>query len=158
MGRRPSSWKFPVRWRNTGPTHAGRHRARISGDEFSSTGRSRVVPQVDAEYPRTTPRSAYLGAALGGLQPDRGGHRRLRAFELRSDLPEARIGGGVRLHVRTGKLTEARGLLDFWRNPGSRLYSLEPLDTLAREVSKAERHEDALALFAVIQKELPGPE
>lgn len=77
-----------------------------------------------------------------------------RALELRSDLPDARI--GVRGHIRAGKLNDARALLDFMEKPGAaQPYSLEPLDTLAREFQKAERHEEALGLFAVIQKELP---
>jgi len=99
---------------------------------------------------------AYLGAVLERFaQLDEATAAYTRAYELRADLPEARI-GVARGYLRSGKLTEARGLLDFLEKPGaSQLYSLEPLDTLAREYQKAERHEDALALFAIIQKELP---
>lgn len=108
------------------------------------------------KYPDNAKVHAYLGAALERFgQTEEATAAYTRAFELRSDLPEARI-GVARGYMRTGKLTEARGLLDFLEKPGaSQLYSLEPLDTLAREFQKAERHEDALALFAVIQKELP---
>ena len=99
---------------------------------------------------------AYLGAVLerfGQLEEATASYT--RAFELRPDMPDARI-GVARGHIRSGKLTEARAMLDFMEKPGAgQLYALEPLDTLARAFQKVERHEDALALFAVIQKELP---
>lgn len=99
---------------------------------------------------------AYLGAVLERFaQLEEATAAYTRAYELRADLPEARI-GVARGAMRSGQLTEARGLLDFLEKPGaSQLYSLEPLDVLAREFQKAERHEEALALFAIIQKELP---
>ena len=47
-------------------------------------------------------------------------------------------------------------LLDFLEKPGaSQLYSLEPLDTLARAYQNANRHDDALGIFEILQKELP---
>jgi len=99
---------------------------------------------------------AYLGTVLERFgQQDEATACYQRAFELRPDLPEARIGVARGL-MQAGKLTEARALLDFMEKPGAaQLYSLEPLDTLARACQRAERHEEALALFAVIQRELP---
>ena len=99
---------------------------------------------------------AYLGAALAHLgQLDESEKHFARALALRSDLPEARVGMAAG-HVRAGKLDDARRLLDFLEKPGSsRLYSLEPLDKLARAYQKANRHDDALAIFATLQKELP---
>ncbi len=99
---------------------------------------------------------AYLGAVLERFgQVDEATASYTRAFELRPDMPDARI-GVARGHIRSGKLDDARALLDFMEKPGAaQLYALEPLDTLARAFQRAERHEDALALFTVIQKELP---
>lgn len=99
---------------------------------------------------------AYLGAVLERFgQVDEAATAYTRAFQLRPDLPEARI-GVAREHLRAGRLAEAQGLLDFLEKPGAaQLYSLEPIDTLARAFQKAERHEEALALFAIIQRELP---
>jgi tetratricopeptide (TPR) repeat protein len=109
------------------------------------------------KYPDNAKVHAYLGSAMEHFgQQDEATACYQHAFELRSDLPEARI-GVARGHIQAGKLTEARALLDFLEKPGaSQLYSLEPLDTLARANQSAERHEEALALFAIIQKELPN--
>lgn len=99
---------------------------------------------------------AYLGAALEqiGENADAEGHY-ARALELRPDMPEARA-GLARARIRSGKLDEARALLDFMEKPGaSQLYSLEPVDALARAYQGAGRHEEALSVFAIIQKELP---
>lgn len=99
---------------------------------------------------------AYLGAVLERFaQLDEADAAYARAFQLRPDLPEARI-GVARGHLRAGRLAEARPLLDFLEKPGAaQLYSLEPLDTLARALQKAGQHETALELFAIIQRELP---
>jgi tetratricopeptide (TPR) repeat protein len=99
---------------------------------------------------------AYLGAALEHFgQLDEANGCFVRALELRPDLPEARI-GVARGQMRAGRLDEARRLLDFLEKPGaSQLYPLEPLDTLARAYQNANRHDDALALFASLQNELP---
>ena len=108
------------------------------------------------KYPDNAKVHSYLGAVMERFgQSDEATASYTRAFELRPDMPDARI-GVARGYIRSGKLAEARALLDFMEKPGAaQLYSLEPLDTLAREYQKAERHEDALALFAIIQKELP---
>ena len=108
------------------------------------------------KYPDNAKVHAYLGAVMERFgKADEATASYSRAFELRPDMPDARI-GVARGYIRSGKLTEARALLDFMEKPGAaQLYSLEPLDTLAREYQKAERHEDALVLFAIIQKELP---
>jgi len=99
---------------------------------------------------------AYLGTVLehfGRLEDANGCYT--RAFELRPDLPEARV-GVARSCIRRQRREEARKLLDFLEKPGaSQLYSLEPLETLARAYQNANQHDDALALLAVIQKELP---
>ena len=99
---------------------------------------------------------AYLGAALAHLgKLDEAAPCYARALELRPDLPEARAGVAL-ARIRTGKLEEARALLDFLEKPGaSKLYSLEPLDQLARAYQTANRHDDALSVFAALLKELP---
>ncbi len=99
---------------------------------------------------------AYLGAAMEHFgQLDEAGGCYARAFALRPDLPEARV-GVARVHISAGRLDDAHKLLDFLEKPGaSQLYSLEPLDTLARAYQNANRHDDALAIFAGLQKELP---
>jgi Flp pilus assembly protein TadD len=108
------------------------------------------------KYPDNAKVHAYLGAALehfGQLEEANAAYA--RALALRADLPEARVGVACG-HIRAGNLDAARTLLDFLEKPGAaQLYSLEPLDTLARAFQGATRHEDALALFAQIQRELP---
>ena len=79
-----------------------------------------------------------------------------RALELRSDLPEARIGVAERL-LRQQKLDEARQLLDFLEKPGAgQLYSLVALEHLGMAYQKAERHREALELFGRLLAELPS--
>jgi len=99
---------------------------------------------------------AYLGAALAHIgKLDEAKPFYVRALELRPDLPEARIGVAL-AHIREGKLDDARKLLDFLEQPGaSKLYSLEGLDKLARAYQNASRHDEALEIFSVIQRELP---
>lgn len=108
------------------------------------------------KFPDNAKIHAYLGASLERFgKRDEATEAYQRAFELRPDLPEARI-GVARGHIVAGKLVDARRLLDFMEKPGAaQLYSLEPIDTLARAFQAAGQHEEALALFAVIQRELP---
>lgn len=78
-----------------------------------------------------------------------------RAYELRPDSPEARLGraGGL---IRAGKLSEARALLDFLETPGAaKTYPVEPLYQLALAYQNANQHKAALELFAVMQREQP---
>ncbi|TAL05226.1 MAG: tetratricopeptide repeat protein [Verrucomicrobia bacterium] len=109
-----------------------------------------------AKFPDHAKVQAYLGAALSHLGKVKDAEPFFaHALELRPDLPEARI-GVARSHLRAGKLDEARALLDFLEKPGaSQLYSLEPLETLARAYQYAGRHAAALTVFAALLKELP---
>lgn len=78
-----------------------------------------------------------------------------RALALRPDLPEARAGAAL-LHIRAGRLDEARPLLDFLEKPGAvQLYSLVPLEELARAYQRANRHRDALDLFRKLLDAIP---
>jgi tetratricopeptide (TPR) repeat protein len=108
------------------------------------------------KFPENAKVLAYLGAAvehLGNLPEAEAFYE--RALRLRPDMPEARIGVASGC-IRAGRPDEARVLLDFLEKPGaSQLYTLEPIDRLARAYQNANRHDDALVLFAVIQKELP---
>jgi tetratricopeptide (TPR) repeat protein len=99
---------------------------------------------------------AYLGAALEHLGQFDESHKYFaRALALRPDLPEARIGVAM-ANIRAGRPDDARKLLDFMEKAGSsQLYSLAPLDMLARAYQTANRHDDALAVFAILQEELP---
>jgi tetratricopeptide (TPR) repeat protein len=100
---------------------------------------------------------AYLGAALehvGNLAQAAAYYA--RAFALRPDLPEARI-GVAKGHIRAGRLDEARPLLDFLEKPGAaQLYSLAPLETLAIAFQQAGRHTEALDLFGKLLAALPN--
>lgn len=109
------------------------------------------------KFPDNAKVQAYLGASLVHLgKPEEAVVHYQRALALRPDLPEARIGVAQDL-VRNGKLDEARQLLDFLEKPGaSQLYQLEPLNQLAQGYQRAQRHEDALKLFEILQKELPS--
>lgn len=79
-----------------------------------------------------------------------------RAVKLRADLPEARAGLALG-HIRDGRLDEARAMLDFLEKPGaSKLYPLEPLNTLAKACQEANRHDVALSLFAILLREVPS--
>ena len=109
-----------------------------------------------AKFPDNAKVQAFLGAAmthLGKLSEAEPYFE--RALALRPDLPEARVGVAM-AHIRAGRLDEARKLLDHLEQPGaSKLYSFEPLDSLARAYQNANRHDDALAIFTIIQQELP---
>jgi tetratricopeptide (TPR) repeat protein len=99
---------------------------------------------------------AYLGAAMERFQKhEEAATFYRRALELRSDLPEARV-GVARQDMRAGRLNEAHSLLDFLEKPGAaQLYSLEPLETLGHAYQKQNRHEEAMAIFAKLQEALP---
>lgn len=108
------------------------------------------------KFPDNAKIHAYLGAAMTHLGKVREAAPFFaRALELRPDLPEARTGVAL-AHIQDSKLDAARSLLDFLEKTGSsKLYSLEPLDTLARAYQEANRHDDALSIFTFILKELP---
>jgi tetratricopeptide (TPR) repeat protein len=109
-----------------------------------------------AQYSDNAKLIAYLGAAHEHLgQRDQAWEFFKRALALRPDLPEARV-GVARGHLRCGQLDEARKLLDFLEQPGAaQLYSLEPLESLARAYQGAGRHAEALDLFQKILQALP---
>ena len=99
---------------------------------------------------------AYLGVVLEALgQFDDAATAFQRAFELRPDMPEARVGVS-HVHLRAKRLDDAWALLDFLEKPGaSQLYSLEPIETLALALQADGRHEEALRLFAHLLAEIP---
>lgn len=107
-------------------------------------------------FPDNAKVHAHLGAVLDHLgQAGEAAECYLRALELRPDLPEARV-GVAQAHIRARRLDEARALLDFLEKPGAaQLYSLAPLETLARALQEAGRHEDALQLFGHLIAGLP---
>jgi tetratricopeptide (TPR) repeat protein len=100
---------------------------------------------------------AYLGAILVRLgRLDEATPRFERALALRPDLPEARV-GVAEARMRAGRPDEARPLLDFLEKPGAaQLYSLAPLETLARSFQQARRHQEALDLLAKLIEALPS--
>jgi tetratricopeptide (TPR) repeat protein len=107
-------------------------------------------------FPHNAHIEAHLGAALEvlGQRAEAMQHYK-NALSLRPDLPEARI-GVARAHQHEGQLDEARKLLDFLEKPGaSQLYSLQPLETLARAYQNVGQHNAALELFGKLQSELP---
>jgi len=108
------------------------------------------------KFPDNAKVHAYLGAAMEHIgQPDQAADAYRRALALRPDLPEARV-GVAKGYIRSGQLGEARKLLDFLEKSGaSQLYSLEPLEMLARAYQSVERHQEALDLFGKIVAELP---
>ena len=79
-----------------------------------------------------------------------------RAWELRPDLPSARVAMAYQA-MNAGKLDEARRLLEFLLVRGAgRSYSLSPVETLARCYQKAGNHTEALKLLAHLIAELPA--
>ena len=109
------------------------------------------------KFPDNAKVHAYLGAIAEHLgQYTDAAHYYGRSLELRSDLPEARVGVATG-HMRSNQLDAARKLLDFLEKDGAaQLYSLEPLERLALAYQKAGQHESALELFHHLQKELPA--
>jgi len=99
---------------------------------------------------------AYLGSALNGM--GQVGEARAyfqRAFELRPDLPEARVGLAYD-HMRSGRLDEARQMLDFLEKPGAvQLYSLESVESLADAYARVGKRTEALELYRVLLDALP---
>lgn len=91
---------------------------------------------------------AYLGETLleQGAVPESDTAYR-RAFELKPDLPAARL-GMAQIHLRARQLDDARRMLDFMEQPGAEeLGSLAPLETLAVAFQDAGRHKEALELL-----------
>ncbi len=109
------------------------------------------------KFPDNARVQVYLGATLTNLGKAREGEPFFeRAFQLRPDLPEARI-GIARTHIRAKRLDEARALLDFMEKPGAaQLYSLAPLEQLAIAYQAAGCHLQALELFRHLLAELPA--
>ena len=107
------------------------------------------------------PKNAELNAALAShleqvAQYDEAVKLYQSAFELRPDLPQARI-PIARQRMRAGDLDEARKLLEFLLARGAaQMYSLAPLEDLAHCYQKARRHADALKLCEHIVAELPA--
>jgi len=108
------------------------------------------------KFPDNAKVHAYLGASLEHFgKLDEAAAMFRRALELRPDLPEARTGVAM-AQIRAGQLDEAHKLLDYLEKPGAaQLYVLEPLNKLAQAFQQVNRHDDALKLFAVLQRELP---
>lgn len=108
------------------------------------------------KFPDNAKVQAYLGSALDHMgRRDQAVEFYKRALELRSDLPEARV-GLARGYIRAGQLGEARRMLDFLEKSGSaQLYSLEPLETLAYAYQNRGEHREALDLFEKLLQELP---
>ena len=111
---------------------------------------------MHAKFPDDANVQAYLGVIcehLGRL--DEALPYFKRAFELRPDLPDARV-GVAEGHIRADRLDEARPLLDFLEKPGAAAHhSLAPLETLALGFQKAGRHTEALDLFKKLLTALP---
>jgi tetratricopeptide (TPR) repeat protein len=109
-----------------------------------------------AKFPDNAKIFAYLASAQEHLgRRDEADTLYQRALELRPDMPEARV-GVARGYMRAGRLDDARKMLDFLEKPGAaQLYSLEPLETLARAFQRANRHDEALDLFEKLLAELP---
>src|SRR5258708_3215059 len=103
---------------------------------------------ISEKYADNAKVQSYLGAALEHVgKPTLAADYYARAFKLRPDLPEARL-GVARAEIREGRLDEARKLLDFLEKSGAaQLYSLEPLERLAVAYQNAGRHTAALELF-----------
>jgi tetratricopeptide (TPR) repeat protein len=79
-----------------------------------------------------------------------------RALELRPDMPEAKV-GVAESHIRAGRLTEARRLLDYLESPGAeQLYSMEPLEYLANTYYTRGSHKEALELFQRLLVAIPA--
>lgn len=80
------------------------------------------------------------------------------ALDLDPELPEARVGVALR-KMAEGDLDEAQELLDFLMEPGAgRQHSLVPLDTLAGNLQRLGRHEEALDVAGVLMREIPSLE
>jgi tetratricopeptide (TPR) repeat protein len=112
--------------------------------------------EIEVKFSQSAKLLAYLGmaTAVKGMAEESAKYFH-RAFELRPDLPEARI-GIAREHIRLGRLNEARQMLDFLEKPGAgQLYSLEPLETLANAYQRAAKAEPALELFQCLLTALP---
>ena len=109
-----------------------------------------------SQYPDNANVLLYLGKASEHFgQAGKAAEYFTRALALRPDLPELRIAAADNLR-RQGKLDEARALLDFLVEPGAaRLHSAAPLELLANAYQAAKRHEDALALYQVVLREVP---
>lgn len=77
------------------------------------------------------------------------------AYELRPDLPEARVGIAFQKMIE-GELEDARELLDFLLQPGAgQVYSLRPLETLASLYQSRREYLNALEIHRHLLAEFP---
>ena len=77
------------------------------------------------------------------------------ALDLDSTLPQARA-GVAQQKMASGKLDEARKLLDFLMAPGAaERYSLAPLYSLTGSLQQAGRHDEALKIAQILLREIP---
>jgi len=123
------------------------HQALLNYHEFEQA--AAFAQSMRESYPTNATIFAYLGAAQAHFGKDEEAAKDFaRALELRPDLPEARVGVAA-AKMRAGEVDEARKLLDFLEQPGAaQLYSLAPLEDLAYAFQRANRHTEALDLFA----------
>jgi len=131
------------------------HRELMKFHEFDEAASFRQ--KATGQFPASAQLQADFAEAL--VHFGRGGEAAAyfeRAHSLRPDLPAARIGVAY-IRMRTGRLDEARKLLDFLEKPGAaQLYTLEPLEDLGLALQQAGRHEEALALFAKLLEAFPN--
>jgi tetratricopeptide (TPR) repeat protein len=135
-------------------TAIGVHRQLLEFHQLPQAAEFRQL--MVTQFPDNAKLFAYLGAAHAHLgQLNEAAEFYNKALALRPDLPEARI-GVAKSYIRGNRLDEARTLLDFLEKPGAaQLYSLEPLEILARAYQSAGKHQPALELFGRIIAELP---
>ena len=109
-----------------------------------------------AEFPDDAPFRAALAEHLRQASfYDEMARLHREAHAIDPDLPEARA-GVASIAMAQGLLDEARQLLDYLEEPGAgRQHGLDPLYNLAGKLAAANRHPEALELYAVLVRELP---
>ncbi len=130
------------------------HKQLVSFHQFNEAAEFRK--RVTAQFPDSAQLQAFFGDSLVyfGRQQDAAPYY-ARALALRPDLPAARAGVAEE-HIRAGRLDEAAKLLEFLTQPGAgQLYTLAPLERLGLAYQRANRHDEALAAFNVLLRELP---
>jgi tetratricopeptide (TPR) repeat protein len=116
-----------------------------------------LARELENRFPQDAKLHAFLGdMALDEYDIDSARLSFQKAYDLRPEMPEARIGQAT-VQRLDGKLDEARSLLDFMMKPGAgQLHDLSQVELLGDALARAGRHQQGLDLYLHLLNEFPA--
>jgi Flp pilus assembly protein TadD len=116
-----------------------------------------LARELEERFPQEAKLHAFLGdMALDDYDIESARLSFQRAFDLRPEMPEARIGQAT-IQRLDGKLDEARSLLDFMIKPGAgQLHDLSQVELLGDALARAGCHQEGLDLYLHLLNEFPA--